>query len=69
MSIRLKGDNVALLHGSMKKVLFFNVGKREVYAEVPTRLKELLSGGVSRHVEEGAVHYHIGGAHLIISEV
>jgi len=53
----------------MKKVLFFNVGKREVYAEVPTRLKELLSGGVSRHVEEGAVHYHIGGAHLIISEV
>lgn len=49
--------------------MFFTMCNRDIYAEIPTNLKDLMSGGFSREVVGNDTHLNIGGARLLISKL
>lgn len=60
---------MTLLHGSNKKVLTGQLFGFEVYAEIPTKLSELIQGGVSKERRGNDTHIDIGGVSVLISKI
>lgn len=54
--------------GSDKVAVFIKMFNRELFIEVPKRLRELLSGGIVRSNLNGDSHWFIGGATILISK-
>lgn len=59
---------MSVLHGKQKKVLFTKLGRYEVYAEVPTTLKDLARLKWSREDVGSDTHINICGVYVLISK-
>lgn len=60
---------MTLLHGSDKKVLTAQGFGFELYIEVPTKMGELIRGGVSKERRGEDTYIDIGGVSILISKI
>ena len=60
---------MTLLHGSDKKILTVQLFGFEMYAEIPTKLSELIRGGVSKERRGNDTYIDIGGVSVLISKL